>query len=116
MALPCSSQKDYDAVRTGIARSILYRENPKAEQKTYSQKINAEAFVADEELRNFVNDIFSEKYRNSSYNTLIKAKEHPQAVIAYYNFINTYRLSKTDSSYANICCLAVDRAKELLRS
>jgi hypothetical protein len=116
MALPSSSQKDYDAVRTGIARSILYRENLKVERKAYKQKINAEAFVTDEELRNFIDDIFAEKHRNSSYNILLKAKKHPQAVIAYYNFINIYRLSRTDSSYTNICCLAVDRAKELLRS
>ena len=80
------------------------------------QKINAEAFVTDDELRNFVDDIFAEKYRNSSYKTLIKAKKHTQAVIVYYNFINAYRLSRNDSSYTNICCIAVDRAKELLRN
>ena len=115
MASPHKSQEDYNAVKNGVATDIMYRENPKAERKAYREKINKEITVTDEELKIFVDNIFAERFRVSSYNTLVKVKNNPKAVVAYYNFINAYNLSKTDDSYGNICCMAVDRAKELLR-
>ncbi len=115
MAFPRKSQEDYNAVKNGVARDIMYRENPKAEKKAYREKMNKETTVTDEELRTFVDNIFAERFRTSSYNTLIKAKNNPKAVVAYYNFINAYKLSKKDDSYGNVCCMAVDKAKELLK-
>ena len=115
MASPHRSQEDYNAVKTGIARDILYRENRKAERKAYREKLNAEIFVTDEELKGYVDEIFALRFRNASFNTLLQAKKKPKAVVAYYNFVNAYKLSKTEDGYGNVCCLAVDTAKELLR-
>ncbi len=37
-------------------------------------------------------------------------------LVAYYNFVNAYhRYEQGDDSFGNICCLAIDRAKELLK-
>jgi hypothetical protein len=62
-----------------------------------------------------VDEIFALRFRNASFNTLLQAKKNPKAVVAYYNFVNAYKLSKTEDGYGNVCCLAVDKAKELLR-
>jgi len=54
--------------------------------------------------------------RRSSYETLLAAKKHPKAVVAYYQFINAYLLSEeVGGDHGNICCMAIDRARELLR-
>ncbi len=115
MAFPHRNQEDYNAVKTRIALDIMYNENPKVERKAYLEKMNKEVIVTDEELRNYVDDIFAFKFRNPSFNTLLKAKNHPKSAVAYYNFVNAYKLSKTEDGYKNICCMAVDKAKELLR-
>lgn len=115
MAFPCRSREDYTAVKGRKARDLMYNENPKAAKKDYWEKLNKEVAATDEEIRNFVDNIFAEKFRASSYDTLIKARNHPKAVVSYYNFVNAWHLSKTEDGYDNICCLAVDKAKALLR-
>lgn len=116
MANPESSQKDYDAVKKGIVRPLMDNKNAKAERKAYREKMNKEVFVSDEELKMFVDDIFAERYRNSSYTNLLLAKNNPKAVVAYYNFVNAYHFYKNgEESYSNVCCMCADYAKELLK-
>jgi hypothetical protein len=68
-------------------------------------------------LYSYVKEIFSTQYRNSSYETLIRAKHSTNAVVAYYNFLNAYNLYENgNDSYGNICCMAIDFANDLLKS
>jgi hypothetical protein len=68
-------------------------------------------------LKTYVNEIIREDLRYSFYNTLLQAKNNKRAIQAYFNFINAYHLYKDgEESYGNICCLAVDRARELLKT
>jgi len=115
MAWPTRSQKDYNAVIQGVVRDIMAG-STKASRKKEKAKLDKATEVSDEELRTFVDDIFAKEYRNSSYLTLIKAKNNPKAIVAYYNFINAYNLMKQgEGSYSNTCCLLVDYARDLLR-
>jgi hypothetical protein len=116
MAHPGISQEDYTAIKQGVVQSLLHRHEGKTVGKDRRKKLNQEIMVSDEKLRSYVNDIFREDLRQSSYNTLIKAKNKPRAIIAYYNFVNAYHLLENgDDSFGNICCLAVDLAKDLLK-
>lgn len=109
-------EKDFYAYKKGILRNLFTRKNSKQESKEYRQKMNKAVSVPNETLRAYVDEIFRKDLRNSSYYILIEAKSHPRAVIAYYNFINAYHLDQGgEYSYGNICCLAIDRAKELLK-
>ena len=114
MANPKHSKEDYDAIKKGIVTDLFDKDNTKAKQKAYREKMNKEIFVSDEELKLYVDEIFAEKYRTAAYNTLIKAKNNPKAIVAYFNFINAYNLSVNEDSYGNVCCMSVDLAKKLL--
>lgn len=51
-----------------------------------------------------------------SYDILIQAKNNPNTIGAYFNFINAYHLEeKGDVSKGNICCLVVEHAEKLLK-
>ena len=115
MAFPARNQQDYDAVKKKIVSDLFEDETEKAERKQQNLLLNNPILVSDEELRLMVDEIFARKYRTSSYSTLVAAKNNPKAIVAYYNFVNAYNLSKPDDSFANICCLAVESAKSLLR-
>ncbi len=115
MAWPTRSQKDYNAVKKGAVRDIMAG-STKATRRKEKEILDKPIEVSDKKLKIFVDKIFAKEYRISSYNTLIKAKNSPKAVVAYYNFINAYYLTeKGEDSYGNICCLAVDSAKRLLK-
>lgn len=117
MARPAKSQDDYTAVKKGIARDLFDLKESKPRRKRLREQLDKEVIVPDEKLRDYLDEIIREDIRNSSYNKLIAAKNNPKAIIAYYNFVNAYHLYKQgDDSYGNICCLAVDRAKELLNN
>lgn len=116
MGFPARDEDDFYAYKQGILKNLFDRKNSKQESKEYRQKMNKAVSVSNETLRTYVDEIFRKDLRNSSYYILIEAKSHPRAIIAYYNFINAYRLDQNGGdSYGNICCLAVDRAKELLK-
>ncbi len=116
MAWPRELQADYTAIKQGLVRNLMDGRNTKAKRKEERKKLDKEIIVTDEELTIFVAEIFAEEYRESSYDILIRAKTHPNAIVAYYNFINAYKLNKQgEESYSNICCLAVDEAKDLLK-
>jgi len=88
----------------------------KREQKDFVRKLDKEITVSDEILFAYVNEIFAEKYRRSSYNILLKAKKNKRSVKAYYNFLNAFEFYKNgEDSYGNICCMSVDLAKDLLK-
>ena len=115
-AFPDESQEDYTALKKGIVTDMIHEKNSKAKRKEDQKKLDREIFVSDEELRVFVDDIFAKEYRNSSYNTLLQAKVNPKAVVGYYNFINAYNLYKAgEESKGNVCCMAVDWARDLLK-
>lgn len=117
MASPARSQEDYTALREGIVRDIIDPKNAKARRKEFKNKLDRETIVSDENLRSYVEGIIREDLRNSSYNTLLNAKNNPKAIIAYYNFVNAYHLyEKGDESMGNLCCLSIDSAKALLKT
>jgi hypothetical protein len=116
VASPKRSQEDYNAVKNGIAKPMVDFKRIKENRAAYKEKMDAEIFVDDSDLKNYVDEIFAEQYRFSSYNTLIRAKNNPKAIITYYNFINAYNLYKNgEESFGNICCASVDYAKDLLK-
>ncbi len=115
MAWPTQSQGDYTAVKTGKVKSLFDRKS-KAERREYRKKMDKPITVSDEKLRMYVDDIFREDLRISSYNILIEAKNEPKAIRAYYNFVNAYHIYKNDEdSSGNVCCLALDYAQDLLK-
>ena len=116
MASPTRSQKDFTSVKEGVVRNLMDPKNAKAKRKAFREKMNKENVVSDEKLQLYVNDIFREDIRRSAFNTLIAAKNNPKAIIAYYNFVNAYQLNEAgEDSYGNICCMALDRAEDLLK-
>jgi len=114
MAWPTQSQEDYTAVKNDIARE--FPKSTKASRKKMFGVLDKEIFVDDQVLKTYVDDIVREDLRNSSYKTLIEAKNNPEAVKAYFNFVNAYQIFENGKdSYGNICCLAIDSAIELLK-
>jgi hypothetical protein len=116
MASPTRSQEDFTALKKGIVRNLIDPKNAKARRKAFRERLDKENFVSDDDLKRYVDDIIREDLRRASYNTLIEAKNSPKAVRAYYNFVNAYQLfEQGEDSYGNICCLAIDSAKDLLK-
>lgn len=114
MASPHRSEKDFLAYKKGILRNLL-NDNRK-EQKEERKKLDQAIIVPDETLRSYVNDIIDKDFAYSSYDLLIRAKNKKSAKLAYYNFINAYQIyEKGDESMGNICCMAIDLARDLLR-
>lgn len=116
MASPHRSKKDFQAYKKGILRNLIYTANSRTRHEEYRRKMNREVTVPDEDLKKYVNEIFRKDLRNLSYETLISAKKNAKARTAYHNFVNAYQLMEQgEGSYGNTFCLAVDRAKELLK-
>ena len=118
MAFPHKYKKDYDAMNEGIVQNIFDRNTPEEKEKLKreNEELNKEIYISDEELRQYVDDIFAKAYRNSSYTILLEAKNHSKAKIGYFNFVNSYQKNLKEDSFGNICCLAVDYAKQLLKT
>lgn len=115
MAWPSLDQKDYNAVRQGIVRDILSK-NTKVKKKEQKKLLDQEVYIQDEQLKTYIDKIYEKEFRNSSYYTLIEAKNTPRAKVAYFNFINAYRMVENGKeSYETICYMLVDYAKELLK-
>ncbi|MDT0643192.1 hypothetical protein RM553_10165 [Zunongwangia sp. F363] len=115
-ASPSRDINDFKAYKKGVLRNLIDKHGSRQRQLAFRRKINKEILISDEELKRYVDDIIREDLRNSSYRTLLEAKKHPRAIIAYYQFVNSYQLvEQGEDSYGNICCMAIDRAKELLR-
>jgi len=114
MASPTHLQEDYIALKNGIVKE--FPRSSKAESKAFNEKLDKEIFVSDDDLKKYVADILRKDLVFSSYNTLILAKNNLKAIKAYFNFVNAYHLvQKGENSYGNICCLAIDHAKKLLK-
>ncbi len=117
MASPSKYEKDYKALQAGLLRNLNNRKDSKQRRKEFREKLDKEVFVSDEELKRYVNEIFHQYFQISSYDTLLEAKKKPKAIIAYFNFVNAYQLHEAgDDSFGNICCLAVDKARELVKA
>ncbi len=115
MAHPDRDQGDFQAMKEGIVKDMLMREN-REERRAYRQKLNNPITVTDDTLKMYVDDVFGKDFRYSSYQTLLDAKNDPIAIRAYYHFINAYQLAENDDHFStNICCLAVDEARRLLK-
>lgn len=116
MAFPAKNRKDFMAFKKGILRNLATKENSRKRRREFREKLDKEVSVPDETLKVYVNDIMRKDLRISSFQILIEARNKPKAVVAYYNFINAYHLFQNgEESYGNICCLAIDSAKELLK-
>ncbi len=115
-ANPVENQQDYSAYKKGELRNLFDKKNSRKKSKEFWSKLNKEVSVSDQVLEQYVNDIFAEEYRISSYKTLLEAKDNPKAITAYHNFINAYELQANgESLFGNICCMSVDSAIDLLR-
>jgi len=113
-AKPAKYEQDYIAFKEGRLRNLLDRNKKK--HKEFVRNLNIKTIVSDEVLLSYVNEIFAERFRSSSYDLLIKAKRNKKSIRAYYNFLNAYEFYKNgDESYGNICCMSVDLAKDLLK-
>jgi hypothetical protein len=116
MAWPTQSQKDYDAIKQGIVKDIMAK-NTKAKRKLEKKILDKEIIIPDEQLKSYVENLFDREFQNSSFLTLIEAKNTPRAKVAYYNFVNAYHLVENGKeSYETICFLSVDYAKDLLKA
>ena len=116
MAFPDESQEDYTALKQGIVKDMMQEENRKTRKEQEQIDLDKEVIVSDEILKSYVDSIIRKDLRTSFYSTLLRAKNNPKAIVAYYNFVNAYQLvEQGEDSYGNICCLAVDRAIELLK-
>ena len=116
MAWPSQSQNDYNSMKEGVLRNLMDAKRLREGAKQQAAKLDSEIIIPDEQLKEYVNDIFRKDLRTSAYNTFIKAKNNPEAISAYYNFVNAYNLyQKGEYSYGNICCLALDKAEDLLK-
>ena len=116
MAHPATYQEDYTAFNQGEVSQFPDPKNASARRKELRNKLDREITIPDTRLRTYVDAVFREDFRNSSYQILLKAKQNPMARRAYYHFINAYRLlERGDTSFGSICCLSVDRAEELLK-
>lgn len=115
MAWPSSDQKDYNAVKQGIVKDIM-ADSTKAKRKEEKKMLDKPIEVPDEKLKTFIDEIFAKEYRNFAFRTLVEAKNAPQAKVAYFNFINAYRMVENGKdSFSNICCMSVDYARDLLK-
>jgi len=116
MALPNRIQKDYDAMKKGVLRNLYDPKRLKEGAKKQAAKIDPEIFIPDDQLKEYICDIFRKDLRSSALRTFMRAKNSETTVKAYFNFVNAYNLYKEgDDAYSNICCLALDRAESLLR-
>ncbi|GAA4273733.1 hypothetical protein U6A24_02650 [Aquimarina gracilis] len=115
-ARPATNQQDHNAYKRGELRNLFDKRNSRKKSKEFWSKLNKEILISDQVLKEYVNDIFAEEYRVSSYRILLEAKNSRKAIIAYHNFINAYELQANgESSFSNICCMSVDYAKDLLK-
>lgn len=115
MASPYRSQNDYDAYKNGELRNLGSSYNSRKRQIVFRNIIDKEVSVSDKILKDYVNDIMAEEYRKWALEILLKAKNNPKAVNAYYDFINAYQQSSEENSFGNVACMAVDRAETLLK-
>ena len=116
MAHPKRTREDYDAMKKGVLRNLIDPKKLKEGAKKQAAKIDPEIFIPDDQLKEYVDDIFREDLRSGALRTLVRAKNSETAAKAYFNFVNAYNLyQKGKHSYGNICCLALDRAELLLR-
>ncbi|SFI37650.1 hypothetical protein [Halpernia frigidisoli] len=115
MARPHQNEKDYEAYKNGEVRD-LFSEESRKERHASKQKLDVPIEVSDEVLKEYVNKIFSKEYRNSSYQFLLDAKKFRDTKVAYYHFLNAYKVQENgDDSMSNVCCLAADYARDLLK-
>lgn len=117
MAFPHRYEEDYFAMKQGILTNLKDKTEDEIEQRRKErEELDREIYVDDRELLEYVEDVFHKDYVFSSYNILREAKEHKKAKIGYFNFINAYHKSKEVDSFTNVCCMAVDFAKDLMKS
>ena len=115
-AHPATSQEDYAAYKQGRLRNIFDPREIKMRRIELKRNLEPEIYVSDEVLKNYIQDIFREDLRAYAYDIFIKAKSNPTAVKAYFHFINAYQLEVSgNSSYGNICAMALELAEKLLR-
>lgn len=116
MAQPEKYKEDYEVMKAGIVQNIRDRNTEKDSKIAEAIKnMDSEIYVSDEELRQFVNEIFAKEYRSSSYQILLDAKKNKKAKVAYFNFINAYYINEKFGDYSIVCCSSVDFAQILLK-
>lgn len=100
VAFPLSSQKDYDAVKNGVARNIFDKTKleREIESENWNKKYHTPISVSEKKLKNMVDDVFAEEYREEAFRMFKRAKNHDVAILDYYTFINSYNLGETNIS------------------
>lgn len=64
MASPFRSQKDYDAYKRGELRNLGGNYKSRQRQLEFRSKIDGKITVSDKDLKDYVNDIMAEEFRN----------------------------------------------------
>lgn len=112
MAFPLNSQEEYLLFKHGklISMMEMYK---KSERTNYIKEIfkNPCICISNDKLREIVDEIFIDSYRNTAYNKLINAKTNVNpGIYKYYNaFVNAYMITKSgEADLSNTCCMIVD--------
>lgn len=115
-ATPYRKEEDYLAMKKGIVTNHFTKIKTKEEKEAEKQKrkrLQQPIFIPDNQLREFVNDIFVKGWRGSSYETLILAKK--KFPFLYFEFINSYLVSKENNCEDKYCIFIVDWARMLMK-
>tara|TARA_R110002051_G_scaffold244225_1_gene304140 strand:- start:111 stop:593 length:483 start_codon:yes stop_codon:yes gene_type:complete len=115
MANPKRSQKDYTALKQGIVRNIIDKENSRKRRIEFRKKLDAEIFISDELLKVYIDECFREDLKAKANQLFLRAKNDKKARISYFNFINAHQLSKKERGYGNVAAMSFDYAEELLK-
>lgn len=107
-AYPDENEADFNAYKSRIIDSLKERIDKK--DKTI-ENFKKEIHIPDTQLKEYIDKLCAPRYRASSYEILIEAKNHNNTITYYYEFINTYRASKKEEYGCNICCLIIDTAR-----
>lgn len=110
MAMPAKNQKEYDLLKHGEISSIGFESRKERDEifKGLYEPIN----MPDEKLKEEIDRIYRREFRESTFNTLIKAKKDPRAIKYYYGFINS--LAKIEK-HRNLPFSCVDSARYIMR-
>jgi hypothetical protein len=103
MAFPLTNQKDYTAVKKGIAIDFFTqtKAQKKKSQEDFAAKYKNPTDATDEEIQAMVNDVFAKEFRVKAMSMLLRSRYHPVAIEDYYIFINAYRLG--NNNVASMC-------------
>jgi hypothetical protein len=118
-AQPHDNQEEYDLYKSGELNEpfTVTKKEAKLRQEEFRKKFHKPVDdVPESKIIIAVGEIFNENHRFSAITTLLRARFIEDTKVDFYTFMNAYNLTKSgEGDYGNICCMAVDSAKEKLK-